>query len=280
MGDGRTRAIAFSHVEQIEKILNEAARLKLQVLLRTGSSQKAIKANIYNYSRDESWLLIGSISPQGEEILRDAENVKVEFVLLSTKLNFEASVRGRATGKLLLQTPARLLSIENRQNAHFSVPAQESAFLEIANVFPTLKRFDSQFVPKFLSIEAPESLRLRVDDVGLGGVGCFTRYKNFYDVIQVTDVPLLATLYLPGHDPQSLMVRARWKKKTTVVADFGKYPRFEDTMRKFLISKLGTNLQRLNETYYRMGFQFWEPESELLAHMSSFIRKIQTGESV
>ena len=276
----RDKAVAFTKREQVCEIISEANRLKLQVLMRTSNDGRAVRGMIEHVEIADGGIRIGSISPAGDELLKGQDFIKVEFILLSKKLVFVARVRARATGKILLAVPDKLVAIERRNNVRFRVPSTHAAFIELPDRKIDLARFDAPFVPYFLRDDVHSSARLRVDDVSLGGVACFTRFSAVSDLLRADEEGLMATVYFPNSSPVQVPVSVRWTKKTSANIPMGKF----DMLQRFLASRIRSgNISepfQMKETYFRIGIQFSEVSKDLDSTLRTFIRLVQTAESV
>ena len=94
----RERAVAFSKPDQVLEILNEANRLKLQVLIKYSNEGKAVRGFVEGVDARDRTVRIGGISPAGDALLNGCDAVKIEFILLSKKLVFVSRVRSRIPG--------------------------------------------------------------------------------------------------------------------------------------------------------------------------------------
>lgn len=275
----KQKAVAFTQPEQIGKILAEVTRLRIEVLLRYSNTGKAVRGIAEIFNAPEKSFLVSNISAAGDELLRNHDKVRVEFVLLSTKLVFDAQIRARAAGKIVLGTPTQLVSIERRRNSRFKVPSTQAAFVEFADETVDVTRFDSPFVPKFLLDGATVVPRLRVDDVSLGGIACFSRYSSVAQLLKPSEFGVMGQIYFPNMAPLPVPVSIRWVKKTVNAVPLHKYPSLARTMngRGKQSPTVDTNLK---ETYFRVGLQFAEVSQELDAALRRFIHTVQTAESV
>ena len=275
----RDKAVAFSQPEQVAEILREANRLRLQVLIKTSSAGKAIRGQLEYFDAAGKSMRIGSISPAGDALLRGHDFVKVEFILLSKKLVFVSPIRGRTNGKLMLGLPDKLVAIERRVNARFRVPQPNAAFLEFPDRRVDLTRFDAPFVPDFLLEDRSPIARLRIDDVSLGGVACFTRYPSVAELLKTEEDGVQALLYFPNTPPLQVPVSVRWTKKTTAPLQ-GKFEIFSRIIQQKLKPLVGTEDIEIRENFFRVGLQFSEVSKDLDAAIRSFIKLVQAAESV
>jgi hypothetical protein len=276
----RERAIAFTRAEQLAEIFAEAHRLKLQVLVRTSNTGKAIRGTIEGFDPGEKTLRIGSISVAGDGLLRGHDLVKVEFILLSKKLVFVSQVRARVTGKILLGMPDKVVAIERRLNARFRVPASHAAFVEFPERTVDLARFDTPFVPPFLRSDNDTVPRFRVDDVSLGGVACFTRFGAMVEMFKAEEECVNATLLFPGQAPLVVPVSVRWTKRTTAALGPGRFEQLQRVIVTRFRPAMSSDDADMRETFYRMGLQFQEVPKELDSSLRQFIRVVQSAEPV
>jgi hypothetical protein len=276
----KEKAIAFTRKEQIVEILNEAVRLKLPLLVRTGPTSKAVRASVELLNANEGNLKLGGISPAGDQLLRGFDLVKIEFILLSKKLVFVAAVKGRVASKLLLGFPDRIVAIERRVNSRFRVPSNLAAFVEFPDRPIEFGKFESPFVPHFMMGDNRLFAKLRVDDVSLGGVACFTRYPGVADAFRAEESYVNAIFSFPGLAPIAVPVSVRWTKKTTALIEPGRF----EMAKRLLLSRFRTHIgqadQEFRETFYRLGIQFHEVPKELDTALRQFIRRAQAAESV
>lgn len=280
MAPPKDKAVAFSRPEQVFEILNEAHRQKLQVLVRFSNDGKAVRGFVENVDKADLSLRIGGISVAGDDMLRGHDFVKVEFILLSKKLVFVSKIRARVTGKLMLSIPEKLVAIERRTNVRFRVPASHAAFIELPERRIDVARFDAPFVPPFMREQKNFIPRLRVDDVSLGGVAIFTRYTALADVLKADEEELTGTLYFPNHTPVQVPISIRWTKKTIAAVPAGKFDEVNRVISQKIKSSMASEPIQMKETYFRIGLQFSEVSKDLDGALRSFIRLVQTAESV
>ncbi len=278
----KEKAVSFSKPEQIAEILAEANRLKLQVLVKYANDGKSVRGFVESFDAVDMTIRIGGISVAGDALLKNFQQLRVEFILLSRKLVFVSVVKARVQGKLLLACPVKLVAIERRQNSRFKVPASNAAFVEFHDRKIDLNRMDAPFFPNFMRDDKNYLMRLRIDDVSLGGVACFTRFGAISEVLKPDEIGLTALLVFPKTAPISVPVSIRWVKKTLSTVQAGQ---FDVVQRSFAsrILKAPTVTSEsllLKETYYRLGLQFSEVSKELDLALRTCIRVVQTAESV
>lgn len=273
----KSKAIAFTQPAQIEKILTEVCQLKIDLLMRMPNAAKSVRGVAEIYNSSDKGLVIGGISPAGDDLLRTIDVVRVEFVLLSTKLTFDTRIRARTNGKIILQCPTKMLSIERRLNSRFKVPTSHAAFVEFPDSRMDIARFDSPLIPRFMMQERLLVPKLRVDDVSLGGFACFTRYASVAQLFRASDLVLNGVVSFPNMAPLQVPIMMRWIKKTTTSIDAHRYP----NLRRVVASRIKSqNELSLREVYYRIGLQFAEVPQELDAALRAFVYAVQTAESV
>lgn len=276
----REKAIAFSRPEQLAEIFSEANRLKLQVLIRTSNTGKAVRGVVEGFELGERTLRIGAISAAGDACLRGHDLVKIEFILLSKKLVFVSPLRARVPGKILVGMPEKIVAIERRVNARFRVPASHAAFVEFPERNVDTNRYDIPYVPPFLRDEHTALPRFRIDDVSLGGVACFTRFQGVSDLFRAEEEYVNASLHFPGQAPLLVPVSVRWTKKTTAALGPGRF----ELLQRVIVTRFRPSMSPddadMRESYYRMGLQFHEVPKELDAALRQFLRVVQTAESI
>jgi hypothetical protein len=121
---------------------------------------------------------------------------------------------------------------------------------------------------------------VRIDDVSLGGVACFTRYGAVADLFRADEDELKANLYLPSTSPLAVHVSVRWTKKTTAAVVHGNYDDFQRIVANRLKLLPSSDELQMRENFFRIGFQFTEVTSELDASLRAFMKLVQTAESV
>ncbi len=277
------KAIVFSKIEQITEILAEAEKLRLPVLLRYTNDGKAVRAFVERANiKGEQGVRIGGISAAGDAVLASYDVVKVEFVLLSKKLYFVTRIRARTTSRILVNAPVKLYAVERRRNARFNLPRDASAFLEFPELTIDYSRLDSPLNPDITGALTTAPLRLRLDDISLGGTALSTRFPSIAEILKPTgDNTITAKLHLPKFLPVAVPVAVRWSKKSTLRILPGKH---EDMCRALSakVSNAGFRAAdvQFSEIFQRYGIQFSEISSELDAVLREFIHTCQTAESV
>ncbi len=277
----RERAIVFSNEEQISHILAEAADLGVQVLIRIpGGDGRAVRGTLESMEQDRVSLHVAGISHQGEQILEALDQAVVEFVLLSKKIVFFSKFRGRAPGKVSLSIPSQVYAIERRSTARVRVPATRPAIVRIPALLAPLERFDSPFLPSHLrGTMGDVPAQMRVDDISLGGVACYTRYTAVAEALRAGNEPVSLTIQFPGSLPLEAPVTIRWVKKTTRPLD----PAVAQEVWSLLGGKSPLPQEKvavIKESFTRVGIQFLEVSQELDTRLRYFIRELQLLGSV
>jgi hypothetical protein len=72
----------------------------------------------------------------------------------------------------------------------------------------------------------------------------------------------------------------RWTKKTTAAVVHGNYDDFQRIVANRLKLLPSSDELQMRENFFRIGFQFTEVTSELDASLRSFMKLVQTAESV
>jgi len=276
----KEKAIAFSRPEQVLEILREVNRRKTQVLIKYSNDGKLVRGVVEDLLGAEGSLVVSGISAAGDNLLAPYKLVRIEFILLSKKIVFVSKIKQRIPGKILIAIPDKLVAYERRANSRFRVPISCAAFLEFNSGRVDLERFDAPFIPRFMRDETSTAARVRIDDVSLGGVACFTRYGAISDLFRADEDEVRATLYLPSTAPISVSVSVRWTKKTTAAVLHGNYDDFQRIVATRLKLMPNSPEMQMRENFFRIGFQFTEVTSELDAALRAFIKLVQTAESV
>ena len=276
----KEKAIAFSKPEQVLEILREVNRRKTQVLIKYSNDSKLVRGVVEDLLGSEGSLVIAGISPSGDSLLAAYKLVRIEFILLSKKIVFVSKIKQRVSGKILLAIPEKLVAYERRANARFRVPISCAAFLEFTDRKFEVERFDAPFVPVFQRNENSSAPRLRIDDVSLGGVACHTRYGAISELFRADEDELKAIIYLPSTNPLQVFVTVRWTKKTTAAVNQGEYSEFQRIVANRIKLMPNSDEMQMKETFFRIGFQFTEVNSELDGSLRAFMKLVQTAESV
>ena len=276
----KEKAIAFSRPEQVLEILREVNRRKTQVLIKYSNDGKLVRGVVEDLLGAEGSLVVSGISSSGDSLLAPYKLVRIEFILLSKKIVFVSKIKQRVPGKILLAIPEKLVAFERRSNSRFRVPMSCAAFLEFSDRRIDLERFDAPFTPRFMRDDGSSAPRVRIDDVSLGGVACFTRYGAVADLFRADEDELKANLYLPSTAPLSVHVSVRWTKKTTAAVVHGNYDDFQRIVANRLKLLPSSDELQMRENFFRIGFQFTEVTSELDASLRAFMKLVQTAESV
>lgn len=276
----KEKAIAFSRPEQVLEILREVNRRKTQVLIKYSNDGKLVRGVVEDLLGAEGSLVVSGISSSGDSLLAPYKLVRIEFILLSKKIVFVSKIKQRVPGKILLAIPEKLVAFERRSNSRFRVPMSCAAFLEFSDRRIDLERFDAPFTPRFMRDDGSSAPRVRIDDVSLGGVACFTRYGAVADLFRADEDELKANLYLPSTAPLAVHVSVRWTKKTTAAVVHGNYDDFQRIVANRLKLLPSSDELQMRENFFRIGFQFTEVTSELDASLRAFMKLVQTAESV
>lgn len=276
----KEKAIAFSRPEQVLEILREVNRRKTQVLIKYSNDGKLVRGVVEDLLGAEGSLVVSGISSSGDSLLAPYKLVRIEFILLSKKIVFVSKIKQRVPGKILLAIPEKLVAYERRSNSRFRVPMSCAAFLEFSDRRIDLERFDAPFTPRFMRDDGSSAPRVRIDDVSLGGVACFTRYGAVADLFRADEDELKANLYLPSTAPLAVHVSVRWTKKTTAAVVHGNYDDFQRIVANRLKLLPSSDELQMRENFFRIGFQFTEVTSELDASLRAFMKLVQTAESV
>jgi hypothetical protein len=276
----KEKAIAFSRPEQVLEILREVNRRKTQVLIKYSNDGKLVRGVVEDLLGAEGSLVVSGISSSGDSLLAPYKLVRIEFILLSKKIVFVSKIKQRVPGKILLAIPEKLVAYERRSNSRFRVPMSCAAFLEFSDRRIDLERFDAPFTPRFMRDDGSSAPRVRIDDVSLGGVACFTRYGAVADLFRADEDELKANLYLPSTSPLAVHVSVRWTKKTTAAVVHGNYDDFQRIVANRLKLLPSSDELQMRENFFRIGFQFTEVTSELDASLRAFMKLVQTAESV
>ena len=273
----KEKGTVFDKPEQIGKILQEMVRLRIPVLLKHAVDGKAVRGMVDHYDDQFQRISISGISPAGDQILMGHEAIRIEFVLMSTKLVFASQVCARSTGRVLINKPLRLVSIERRGNSRFPVPAHAAAFIEFPQLMGDPRRLDSR--PGPMSQDGVMPLRLRIDDVSLGGLACFTRFLSATELLVPGQITTTARISFPHMATIELPVLVRWSKKSTVSVQATQFDRLTHSLKQRVKLTL-THDAQFKTTFQRFGIQFPETSKEFEVLLRTFIRSVQQANAV
>jgi len=278
-GAPSSKALAFVHKHQISEILQEAGRLRLQVLLRIPSEAKVVRGYLEHFKSGDDRVKINGISKAGETLLKSSDNIRVEFVLLAKKIYFDSEIKGRSESRILLTLPPKVVAVERRANTRFSLPASVSAYIIFPNSQFDRTSFDTPYLPKELLLRWDNKVSLRIDDISLGGIAIHTRFAGIIEELAQRGEETDALICFPSHPPIATNVIVRWQKKTM----FRKGESATRDIWHHISHKLGVNDEqwpKMTDQWFRVGLQFSEVTSELDRSIRTFKRAVQTAGSI
>lgn len=271
-------AIAFTKPNQISEILSEACRLGISVLVRYSQTGKAIRGSMQVIEEDLTSLKLGGISDAGMQLLAQAPNVRVEFVLLSKKLVFVSRVLERSGGQIKLAFPTKIVSTERRQNARFRVTQSHAAFLDFPQLFVPVGPLDAPWVPTASRDKSSAAVRVRIDDISLGGLSCVTRFAAIAALWKAGPEEVLGHLVLPSSPVIPCSFTIRWVKKTVAPLAQDQFPQLQEV----LVGRVGGGGAPLEfkDIFTRCGCQFVDAKPEMEAALKQYLRDLQMAQSI
>jgi hypothetical protein len=275
-------AIVFTKPSQIVEIMREVNRLQLPLLMRYSNTGKAVRGMFSKYDSDKALFVVTGVSAQGDKLMQVARAVKVEFILLSKKIVFISNVLRKRPGELILQAPQKIVAIERRLNVRYKVSLEQAAFVEFPEILVSGFGLDAPFtMPQGTeSRKKKAKAKLRVDDVSLGGLACFTRAAAIAKELKTQDDSVPAIVSFPNQGLIHVPVSIRWTKKTTVTDREKHYEQVSNTLHEMLDVSFGRHQNIIRESFHRVGLQFAEVSSDLDGALRTFIRGVQEAESV
>lgn len=175
----------------------------------TGIAVKGRAANILMDSATPS-MRIANISDKGILHISTLERVQVEFVMMSTKVVFVASIVAREQNSILVSIPQALVSIERRKNARYNPTEDLMAFLDLSLWKPQV---DDVTAPPFYPQYRTISGFLNVADLSFGGLCAVSRFPAVNTVLRRGLIDDRARLVLPMQDPLEVGIEIRWMKR-------------------------------------------------------------------
>jgi len=253
----------ISSPERVARLLEKVAQSNLPLLVRALSSPTiAVKGRAVPTlgAISEHGFKIGGISDRGLRFLaaNSAGGLVVEFVLMSSKVEFYTTMATLSKVECVVSLPSYLLSIERRKNTRHQVAGNARAFLSIDSWEPDAE--DMATVPFFESSSELSSL-IPVGDVSLGGISIVTRFPSICNVFDRLPMEEIGKFYLPMMAPIPIEASIRWCKRVKEVIP-------ED--------KGANRVVR----FFRFGVQFVNPSDDLLKNIQLFIQKVSQAEAI
>jgi len=253
----------ISSPERVARLLEKVAQSSLPLLVRALSSPTiAVKGRAIpvDGSIGDQGFKIGGISDRGLKFLsaNSAGGLMVEFVLMSSKVEFYTTIATLSSLDCTVSLPNYLLSIERRKNARYQVAGNARAFMSFDTWEPDPE--DMATVPFFESSSELGSL-IPVGDVSLGGISLVTRFPSICKVFDRSPMEEIGQFYLPMSTPMPVEASIRWTKR----------------VKEVLPDENGVN--RIVRTF-RFGVQFVNPSDDLLKSIQMFIQKLSQAEAI
>jgi hypothetical protein len=253
--------LKISNPQRITRILRRICQASLQVMVRgSGASGIAVKGRAANILTDGTpCLRIANISDKGILHLSTVERVQVEFVMMSTKVVFLASLVAREQNSILITLPTALVSIERRKNARYNCTEDLTAYLDLSLWKPHVEDVTAPpFYPQTRSISG----FLQVGDLSFGGLCVVTRFPAVNTVLRRGLIDDRARLVLPMQDPLEVGIEIRWFKRI-----------------KEHVKSSDETAQNFMRTY-RFGVEFTSQSDEVRVAIRQFIQQLSQAGAI
>lgn len=254
------KIVKIVNPERVQRILTRVFNAHFEVLIRAVRNPNLAvrgKAYLYDEKAASPQLVISDISEQGHRYLSQTEELRVEFVGMSTQIVFFTNRLGSNTRTISLTPPKELISFDRRENARVVVGAKKACFIQL-----------SVWNPQDTELTAPplvplyENLRsfILLADMSEGGVCGFTRFPGVIDAIDRGVRDENALLLLPMQEPLKIPIEIRWARR---VKDSKKIDN-------------ETRHQRL----FRIGIQFATLEENQRLIIKQYMQQLSVSEAI
>ena len=243
-----------SNPERIQRILHRMAQASLSVLLRIDGTTVAVKGRASSVAANVSTLglRIANISDKGLTLLKVGQLIRVEFVMMSTKVVFQSPVLIIEPGSILVGIPGALVSIERRKNARHATTPDLMAYITVTQWQP---RANDALAPPFFQHQEPLARYIAIGDFSQGGISGVVRFPSVIESLKRGTIDGGAFLHLPMSKPIAMPIEVRWTKRT----------------RERVENSDGSITQMRS---YRFGGEFVNPAQELQLAIRQFIQQI------
>lgn len=255
--------LKISNPERITRILRRICQATLPVMVRDVSDAAvAVKGRAAGIHLDPSkpGLRVSNVSDKGVAyLMQKPRKLQIEFIMMSTKVMFVASVLAAEQNSILVSLPTSLVSIERRKNARFNCTEDLVAMLDMS-VWKAAP--DDLTAPPFFSQYQSLSTYIAIGDLSLGGLCAVARFPAVNTVLKRGLIDDRAKLVLPMQDPIEVGVEIRWCKRIREHA------------------KPGESGEQLYQRFFRFGVEFITKSEALDQALRRFIQQLTQADAI
>jgi hypothetical protein len=225
-----------------------------------GAAAVAVKGRASNVIVEgaEPGMRISNISEKGCMHLGMKSRIQVEFIMMSTKVVFIASILSREQSSIVVSMPTSLLSIERRKNARYACTDDVTAFLDLSIWKP---EHEDVTAPPFFAHHRDLAAFIGIADLSHGGLCAVTRFPAVNTVLRRGLIDDRAKLVLPMQDPLEVGVEVRWFKR---IREHVKGNEEDGTFQR----------------YYRFGVEFINQSDAVKVAVRQFIQQVSQAGAI
>lgn len=236
------KVVKIANPERVERILSRVFNAQLEVLIRAPKNMAVAvrgKAYAFDMSPTGQNLVISDISERGHRYLSFENELRIEFVGMSTQIVFHTRKVAMDPRGLTVTRPRELLSYDRRENARVQITSKHASFIQLSLWNPGVADLTAPpIIPMFESLAS----YILLADISEGGVCGVTRFPGVLDAIDRGSKDTNALLILPMHQPIGLPIEVRWArriKESRLINDEARHQRF---------FRIGIQFQTLDES--------------------------------
>jgi hypothetical protein len=260
MTDQAATSFKISTPDRIVRMLRRVCQANLPVLIRYSSDVTvAIKARAAYLVADSNppYIRLNGISNVGARHLDNVKVIQVEFVMMSTKIQFVSRVLNRADDSLLLEMPRLLYSVERRKNTRYATTADLTGYLGLS-VWGA-KETDP-CAPAMLWNRALAN-QIKIVDISQTGLAVVTRFPAVARIVRRGLIDDNAMLQLPMQRPVRVSIEVRWARRLKERVE------------------TGTQEGRLSRSF-RFGVTFQNLDEDARLSIAQFVQQLTQAEAV
>jgi len=210
--------VKITNSDRVARILSKICQANLQVFVRAQDNLSlAVKAKASNIlsvklSGDNRVLTLrlSNISEQGMNYLCQKKKIRIEFIMMATKVMFVSQLVKTEQNTILVTFPKSLVSIERRKNARFSTNENALGYLKVGIWKPDMSdQTASPTYPQYRDIRG----YLALADISLGGVCVQTRFPSVCQELTRGRIDESSKLILPMQAEIPIRFEVKWVKK-------------------------------------------------------------------
>jgi hypothetical protein len=207
--------LRITNPERVQRILRRISEANSRVLIRIPSNPKlAIKANIVGFAKLDGmdYLQLMNISIKGRKLLKTESSIRVEFIMMSTKVIFSTLLGKIEQEAVYIRVPNTLISLERRKNSRYNTLPDAPAYLKLGRL--NFLAPNEVTRPTF-DIYSQVKNQYYVGDISPGGLSLISYFPEVNYALENGFVDDSALIYLPMKSPISIGIEVRWCKKLT-----------------------------------------------------------------